>query len=345
MSVPTLSIIIANFNGEEYLSTCLDSILNSTYQAFECIICDDGSTDQSIEIITNYQKKDQRIILKRNASNLGAAASRNIAVKQAQGTVLFFLDNDTEILPTTIYEIIQTINSQPSIGACQAMIMDFEQRNLIQNAGMKLWAATGWGLPIDQWQENKGQFNNQLNEIIAISAALAVKKSVFEIINGFDQDEAVVTEDLDLCWRIWIAGYRIVLAPTAIVYHWTKPVTKRKNTRQTTQNISFHLTKNSLISICKNYQTLNAIKYFVQSIIINFGKGILISIKRRELASLIGSIKALVWFIPQLPETLKKRQYVNSYRKTSDQALLASIILDTKISAIYQKYFAQSKLA
>lgn len=84
-SNPKLSIIIANYNGENYLKGCLDSVLDSDYKNFEVVICDDGSSDSSWKILNDYKGKDKRVRLIRNKKNLGASASRNRATSQVGG--------------------------------------------------------------------------------------------------------------------------------------------------------------------------------------------------------------------------------------------------------------------
>src|SRR3989344_5151286 len=93
---PLVSIIIANYNGEDYLGTCLKSVLLSSYKKFELLIVDDGSTDKSLEILDSFAKQDNRLKIFTNGKNLGAAASRNAALAKAKGEIILFLDNDTE---------------------------------------------------------------------------------------------------------------------------------------------------------------------------------------------------------------------------------------------------------
>jgi GT2 family glycosyltransferase len=337
-----VSIIIANYNGQEYLETCLNAILMSDYTNFEIYIIDDGSTDNSKKIVTEYIKKDPRIKLITNAQNYGAAASRNKAVKLSQGEVLVFLDNDTQVTPHWLTNLLTSLYTSEKVGACQALLLDFEKRDSIQNAGVLLWAQTGWGLPQYQWQKKEAATHEE--EIIAISACLAVKKDVFLKTEGFDEQEAVVTEDLDLAWRIYLLGYTILLSPNAVVYHHTKPLDERKNLNHNAEKIYFHLTKNSLVSIIKNYEALNALKFFCTSITISYGRAILNKLKRNDSAALHGSLRATWWFLTTLGQTLAKRKAVQRSRTVSDEKLFKTIIKNDTIKNIYRDHFTQTEL-
>lgn len=337
-----ISIIIPNYNGEKYLYTCLSSVRRSTYKNFEVILVDDGSVDESLAIIRKFMKKDNRIRLLQNAKNLGAAASRNKAAKIANGGIFVFLDNDTEVHPQFLFSMQKTLKQRRNIGACQGKIIDFHKRTILQGAGVKLWAQTGWGLPIGQWQ--KHTLFNKEEKIAGLSAALAVRRDVFEEADGFDTKEAVVTEDLDFSWRIWLLGYQVILSPQSFIYHWTKTVDMRSNMGHNYTDIYFHLTKNSLTSICKNYEFINVIRFFFTSIAISFGRGFLVLLKRKDTSALEGTLKATGWIIFNSPYILFKRFIMQRKRRVSDKYLFKNIFIQGSPLKIYKKYFLVTEL-
>lgn len=339
-----ISIIIANYNGEEYLKTCLSSVLLSLYKNFEIIVIDDGSTDTSINIIKEFQEKDKRIVLVKNHKNRGAAASRNRAVKFSKGEILIFLDNDTEVDKQWIDMMLPEFNSDSKVGAVQSVLLDFQKRNLIQNAGVRLWAETGWGLPFYQWEKYNIVYEKLPNEIVAISAAIAVTKEAYLATRGFDEMESVVTEDLDLSWRLWVNGYKIKLARKSIVYHWTKGVEMRKNMKHTKRIIYFHLTKNSLTSILKNYEIKNAVIYFIYSAIISLGRAVLVLLRRGDAQALFATIQAFMWIGSNFSTIIEKRKYIQVRRKIKDDELFNTILLRGNPIYIYKNHFLKSEL-
>lgn len=334
---PFVTIIIANYNGEKYLSTCLNSVLATKYTLFEVLLVDDGSTDRSVQIIKRFVAKDKRIQLLKNDRNLGAAASRNLAAKVANGEILVFLDNDTEVTPLWITEMVKTLSENRKIGGCQALLMDFERRDTVQVAGTKIWAATGWGLPIGAGEKSKDKFKEI--DIIALSAALAIRKDIFEKVGGFDEMEAVVTEDLDLSWRIWIAGYKVVLSPKSIVYHWTKSVAMRKNMKHTNEKIYFHLTKNSLISIIKNYELKTLMLYLPYAVFIHISRSIIVSICKWNSSSIKGTVRAFLWTLNNLNYIFDNRNKISSIRKNNDKTLFSKIVLKKTVFFIVKNNF------
>jgi len=338
--LPEISIIIANYNGESYLPTCLGSVVDTAHDSFEVIIVDDSSMDKSIKIIKSFMKKDRRIKLFVNNRNLGASASRNKAIGKAQGNILIFLDNDTQVKKNWLKELIKPLDKK-NVGAAQSLLIDFDSRDKVQMAGGKLIPHTAW-LGADFVEKNYKDNKNKIRktEIVAISASLAVKKEVIETVGYFDEMEAVTTEDLDFCWRIWIAGFKIVLAPNSIVYHKTKTVKERQNMNSNDFQIYYHLAKNSMRSIIKNYQLKNVLRYLPYTILVNYGRAFVILLRKGDLSAFRGTNSAVLWNLKCLKNTLKERVNVQNSRKVDDEFLFGTIFLQDGILSIYSKYFS-----
>lgn len=104
---PLISIITPNYNCATYIAQTIESVIAQTYQNWEMLIQDDCSTDGSLEIAQSYAQKDSRIKVESNKSNVGAANSRNNAIRRSQGTYLSFLDSDDLWIPTKLEEQIK----------------------------------------------------------------------------------------------------------------------------------------------------------------------------------------------------------------------------------------------
>lgn len=339
-----ISIVIANFNGEKYLKTCLLSVLKSDFKNFEVLIVDDGSTDRSLEILDDFQKRDSRIIVLKNEKNLGAAASRNKAIVKAKGSVIVFLDNDTEVTPGWLDEFNRSL-SLKNVGAAQALLLDFKNRNNIQMAGGKLIPYVAWLETYYQDKKYKKISDKLIDKpIVGVSAALAVKRESLDILKNFDVKEALYTEDLDFCWRIWISGFKVVLASKSIVYHYTKSVSQRAHMRSSNFHVYYHLSKNSLRSIIKNNEFKNIPINLFLSIVINLVRGILVFIRRGDTSAFFGAIWGLGWNVVNSLDTIRSRMIIQKTRKYSDKYLFKQIFAEGNLIEIYNRYFRKSKL-
>ncbi|MFX1394281.1 MAG: glycosyltransferase family 2 protein [Promethearchaeota archaeon] len=190
---PTVSIIIPCYNGEDTISRAIESILNQTYQGFEIIIVNDSSTDNSEEVIQNYQKKDKRIRYIKHNINRGAGAARNTGIKNSTGRFLAFLDVDDEWLNEKLQKQV-----------------DFIENNKDENLGV----VTGGMIFVDErgrksyWMPQTK--NNILTKLLKTGGIIVggpssslMKKVVFDKCGLYDESHELRNkQDYEMCIRI-----------------------------------------------------------------------------------------------------------------------------------------------
>lgn len=339
---PTVSIIIANYNGEAYIQTCLQAVLKTAYDNFDVIVVDDGSTDTSKEIIKKIALSNKKITFLENKKNIGLSRSRNKAIQKSHSEILIFLDNDTQVTPSWVKNIIKVLCFDKKIGGVQSKLVEFDKRDTIQLVGTKLIPYTGWSVPLGRGAK-KEKFKRPI-KIIGIGAAFAVKREVVDTIGLFDQHMVYFNEDLDYSWRIWIAGWKVLLAPESIVYHWTKSPNMRKNTNSTLERIYYNMCRNSVRSMLKNYEINSLLYYFPINILILVFRATLVLIKRKDISSLRGTFRSLFWNTTHILDTLKERGNIQKVRKLSDKILYNEIMVEGSPQEIYDKYFKSTNL-
>lgn len=114
MMCPRVSIIIPVYNADRYLASCLDSVLNQTFQDYEVLLIDDGSTDESGRICDEYEKKDTRIRAF-HKKNGGVSSARNLGLDHVSGEFFTFLDSDDELNADTLESVVQLTNAHPNV--------------------------------------------------------------------------------------------------------------------------------------------------------------------------------------------------------------------------------------
>ena len=243
MSAPKVSIIIVNYNGKELLQKCLDSLLKVNYNNFEIILVDNNSTDGTVELVTkNYPS----LIIIKLDSNKGFAEPNNVAAKISKGKYLLFLNNDTVVTPNFISEMVKVMETDKKIAVCQSLLLKPDgsvdsSGDFIDHLGVVYNSKT----KIDEIREVSS----------ARGASMLVRSDIFEKLDGFDQKFFVTFEDVDLCWRSWILGYRVLIIPTSIVYHEGGITIKKIKSE-----IAFHGFKNQLAMKITNFEPILAIR-------------------------------------------------------------------------------------
>ncbi len=243
MSAPKVSIIIVNYNGKELLQKCLDSLLKVNYDNFEIILVDNNSTDGTVEFITkNYPS----LVIIKLDSNKGFAEPNNVAAKISKGKYLLFLNNDTVVTPNFISEMVKVMEIDKKIAICQSLLLKPDgsvdsSGDFIDHLGVVYNSKT----KIDEIREVSS----------ARGASMLVRSDIFEKLDGFDQKFFITFEDVDLCWRSWILGYRVLIIPTSIVYHEGGITIKKIKSE-----IAFHGFKNQLAMKITNFEPILAMR-------------------------------------------------------------------------------------
>ena len=243
MTFPKVSVIIVNYNGKTLLEKCLESLFKTDYNNFEVILVDNNSTDGSMEFVTkNYPK----IIVIKLDSNKGFAEPNNIAAKISKGKYLLFLNNDTVVTPNFISEMVKVMETDKKIAVCQSLLLKPDgsvdsSGDFIDHLGVVYNSKT----KIDEIREVSS----------ARGASMLVRSDIFDKLDGFDQKFFVTFEDVDLCWRSWILGYRVLIIPTSIVYHEGGITIKKIKSE-----IAFHGFKNQLAMKITNFEPILAMR-------------------------------------------------------------------------------------
>ncbi|MBL0130056.1 MAG: glycosyltransferase family 2 protein [Chitinophagaceae bacterium] len=249
-TAPKVSIVILNWNGQKFLEQFLPSVLSTSYTNVEVIIADNGSVDDSISFL---QKKYPDIRLIRFDENYGFAKGYNEALKLVVSDYYCILNSDVEVQPGWLQPMVDLLEKDKNIAACQSKLLSYHQPKMFEYAG----AAGGWldkygypfakGRVFDISEEDHGQYDKAEPIFWASGAALFIRSSVFHEMMGFDEYFFAHQEEIDLCWRIQLAGYKIYSCPSSVVYHVGGGTLPRGNSLKTYLNF-----RNNRIMISKN---------------------------------------------------------------------------------------------
>ena len=250
MDLPSVAVVILNWNGKNYLHRFLPFLCASTYTNLQIVVADNDSTDDSISFL---QKEYPEVTIIKNKTNEGFAQGYNTALKQVEATYYVLLNSDVEVTQGFIEPIIELMEKDAKIGACQPKILDWNNKTHFEYAG----ASGGWidslGYPFcrgrffENLEEDKGQYNNPELIFWASGASLFVRSNIFHQLGGFDEYFFAHMEEIDLCWRIQLAGYKVFICPNSIVYHVGGGTLPKGNQRKVYLNF-----RNNLIMLYKN---------------------------------------------------------------------------------------------
>ena len=217
-----LTIIIPNYNNANLLKELLESIQKIINVKYHIIIVDNGSTDNSIQTIQKYPN----INLIKNKENKGFAYAVNQAIKETKTDYVLLLNNDVVIKEDTAEILLKTIKEDPNIFAVSSKIIQYHNRNLLDDAGDE-YNILGWSKRTG-YNQNIEKYNTFREIFSACAAASIYNKNILCQIGLFDEKFFAYVEDMDVCFRAKINGYKCLYNPNAIAYHHGSATTKSR---------------------------------------------------------------------------------------------------------------------
>ncbi|MBM3446133.1 MAG: glycosyltransferase family 2 protein [Bacteroidetes bacterium] len=256
---PSVGVVILNWNGRHFLQQFLPSVMASNYPALKVYVADNGSTDDTLVFLKNNFPGVHLIEMKQNA---GFTGGYNEALKYVDDEILVLLNSDIEVDPHWIHPVVDMFSSDNNIAAIQPKILDYKRRDHFEYAG----GAGGWidslGYPFnrgrifDEVEKDLNQYDQKEAIFWASGAAMFVRRACFFEVGGFDPYFFAHQEEIDLCWRLQLAGYKIMACPESIVYHVGGGTLQKENPQKTYLNF-----RNNLIMLFKNNRGLH--KWYV----------------------------------------------------------------------------------
>lgn len=209
-----VSVIIPNFNGEDYIKNCLDSLEDQSFNgAMEIIVVDDCSTDTSKTILRN----NKRIKLLENDKNSGFDWSVNQGIKASKGQFCLLLNNDVVLEKDFVKNIYKSIQNKPKSFSVSSKMIRYYERDKIDDTG-DFYTVLGWAYKRGDGKDQSRY--EKATEIFSTCAGAGIyRRSVLEEIGLFDEQFFAYLEDIDIAYRAKIYGYKNYYEPKAICYH------------------------------------------------------------------------------------------------------------------------------
>ncbi len=248
-----VSVVVLNYNGKKFIDDCLQSLAEQTLPAdtFEVVFVDNGSSDDSVAHVRANWPTARVLPLK---TNLGFAGGINAGVKFSKGVYVALINNDAKAHPDWLCNGIAGFQHSQDVAMVGSKILTLDGKT-IDYAGGAL-SFYGHGFKVGVNEPDEGQYDRPGETLFASGCALFMPRDLFLDVGGFDDEYFAFFEDVDLGWRLWIMGYRVLYEPTSLVYHRHHGTAEGLGEERE----RFLLERNALMTMMKNYQdrTLDA---------------------------------------------------------------------------------------
>ena len=217
------AVVILNYNTRDYLKRFLPGLIASCKgQDAQVIVADNASSDDSV-IFMQAEFPDVPLI--RLDRNYGFTGGYNRALAQLEADYYLLINSDIEVPEGWLQPLVDWMDSHPDCGACGPKLLSYAQRDHFEYAGAAGGLIDRYGYPfcrgriLQNIEQDKGQYDTPANVLWVSGACLMVRASVWKTLGGLDERFFCHMEEIDLCWRMQLHGWKVTLVPQSFVYH------------------------------------------------------------------------------------------------------------------------------
>ena len=217
------AVVILNYNTKEYLRKFLPGLVASTEGLdAQVIVADNASKDGSVQMMKEEFPDIPLIVLE---ENYGFTGGYNRALKGLEAEFYVLINSDIEVPREWLKPLLSWMDSHPECGACGPKLISYNDRTSFEYAGAAGGYLDRYGYPfcrgrvLQKLEKDSGQYNNPLNVLWCSGACLMVRSSVWNALGGLDSRFFAHMEEIDLCWRMQLAGWKVTNVPESVVYH------------------------------------------------------------------------------------------------------------------------------
>ena len=246
-----ISVVILNWNGVGMLQKFLPKVVEySASQDVEVCVADNGSTDESLTWLKTHCPDVRLIVLDQN---YGFAEGYNRALQQVQAEYVVLLNSDVEVTPHWLDPLVEYMDANPEVAACQPKIRSELQKTYFEYAGAAGGYLDKYGYPFcrgrvfETVEEDKGQYDTVQSVFWATGASLFIRLKDYQEVGGLDGRFFAHMEEVDLCWRLRSRGRQLVCIPDSVIYHVGGGTLNKENPRKAFLNF-----RNNLLMLYKN---------------------------------------------------------------------------------------------
>ena len=262
-----VAVVILNFNGKHFLQQFLPSVVSTSADA-KIVVADNGSTDGSADFV---KKEFPNVDVISLSKNKGFCGGYNEVLKQVQAKYYVLLNSDVEVTSGWLSPIVELMDGDQSIAAAQPKILSQRSKNKFEYAGAAGGQIDILGYPFcrgrlfDSIEEDLGQYNDEAEIFWASGACMFVRADLYHQMGGLDEDFFAHMEEIDLCWKLSRAGYKIFYCGKSTVYHVGGGTLSASNPRKTYFNF-----RNGLSLLIKHQRLSSLIWKFPLRILLDW---------------------------------------------------------------------------
>ena len=306
-----VAVVILNYNGRKFLKEFLPIVIERSGKDAEIWVADNQSTDDSVDLMKEHFP-DVKLIV--NDENGGFAKGYNDALSKIEAEYYVLLNSDIEVTDNWIQPVIELMDSDSNIAACQPKIRAYHDKSKFEYAGASGGYLDKFGYPFCRGrvfqvlEEDNGQYDDPVEVFWATGACMFVRAETYHKQGGLDADFFAHMEEIDFCWRLKNNDYKVMVCPSSVVYHIGGGTLPKSSARKTYLNF-----RNNFSLLYKNLPSDKLFKVFVLRLFLDGMAGIKF-LAEGHFQDFLAVFKAHFYFYGNWGRLSKKRKKLKQKR-------------------------------
>jgi GT2 family glycosyltransferase len=221
--VPKTAVVILNYNTADYLQRFLPGLIASCKGLdAQVVVADNASQDGSVALMQEHFPEVPLILLDKN---YGFTGGYNRALARIEADYFVLINSDIEVPDGWLKPLVEWMEAHPDCGACGPKLLSYAQRDTFEYAGAAGGLLDRYGYPfcrgriLQKVEKDHGQYDSPANVLWCSGACLLVRASLWKELGGLDERFFAHMEEIDLCWRMQLRGWKVTLVPQSYVWH------------------------------------------------------------------------------------------------------------------------------
>ncbi|MFA9445113.1 glycosyltransferase family 2 protein [Egicoccus sp. AB-alg6-2] len=319
----TVLVVLVTHDGAGWLPRTLDALAAQTYGSLDVVAVDNGSTDATRDVLLQHLSPDQVLVAERDLG-FGAAVSMALDARPATtaggAPFVLFLHDDTALEPDAIDRMVQAMQADPRLAIVGPKQRVWGREHELQSVGWTVDLTGRADSGIDEGELDQGQRDNERRTLYVSTSGMLVRRDVFDTLGRFDRRFHLFRDDLDLCWRAWLAGHDVEVVPEAVGAHVAAATNYLRLGQTRHIGPRYFAERNTLATLLKNYGFARLLLVVPLYFLVGVAK-VLGFLLTRRVSDAWQTVRAWLWNVLHLRETLRLRREVQASRRRGDREL------------------------
>lgn len=318
-AAPRVLAIVVTHDGETWLPRALDALAAQTYEPVDVLAVDNASSDGSREQLIARFGHDRVFVSDRDLG-FGAAVALALDAYGGDAEYIWLLHDDLAPAPDALTHLVAALEADPRLAVAGPKLRNWEDPQRLQSVGWTIDLSGRADSGVDPGELDQGQRDQEDRALYVSTAGMLVRRETFDLLGRFDRRYHLFRDDLDLCWRAWLAGHEVEVVTDAVAEHLNAASEYVRLGQTSFIGPRYFAERNTLATLIKNYSAARLPGVILLYLVVGVAK-VLGFLLTRRVSDAWQTLRAWIWNVLHLRETLRLRRSVQRQRRRTDREL------------------------